>query len=550
VHTSVAIVGAGPVGLTLALRLATLGVDSVVLEANGRLRGEGSKALCMQRETLECWARLGFGEQVADRGVAWTLGRTYYRDLELFQTRFPVVGRDHFPPFVNVSQTEVERLMVARCEVSPRVTLCWDHRVSGIEQSRDGVTVVAHTSSVPVMVTASYAVGADGSRSTVRKLLGIDFPGHSHADQFLIADVRAELPFPDERRFFFDPPWNPGRTVLVHPQPGSVWRIDWQVPPEFDLNAEQASGRLAQRIRKVVGEADYELVWSTAYRFHQRLAARLRVGRTFLVGDAAHLMSPFGARGLNSGVADAENLAWKLARVLSGHAPGSLLYTYETERRAAAVENLRVTDATMRFIVPPGRLRLLARNAVLRCSRWSQRMRRLVDSGQLSQPYVYAGSPIVEPRSSVHAPPTAPPNGGVAVDGPCTVLAGGCGEAATRLRDLFGDEFVGLVVAASAESALAITRELPASTAVCLVCVVPAGTVVTAVESADSRSAVFVADDEGVLAAAYAPEGVGGAGRLFVVRPDHHIAAQRDLAVPADVAVLGSLVRFAGGNAG
>ena len=149
------------------------------------------------------------------------------------------------------------------------------------------------------------------------------FPGHSHEDLFLICDIRATLPFPRERRFFFDPPWNPGRQVLVHPQPDDLWRIDWQVPSGTDVEAERASGALDRRIRQVVGRTTpYELAWVTAYRFHQRLAPRFRVGRVLLAGDAAHLMSPFGARGLNSGAADAENLAWKLALVLGGRAPG------------------------------------------------------------------------------------------------------------------------------------------------------------------------------------------------------------------------------------
>lgn len=547
--TSVAIIGAGPVGLTLALRLASFGVDSIVLEASERLRGEGSKALCMQRETLECWAGLGFGEEVARHGVAWTRGRTYYRDLELFETRFPVVGRDHFPPFVNISQTEVERLMVAQCEASPHLSVRWDHRVTGVEPTPEGVAVIADTPSGSVRASASYAVGADGARSTVRRLINIGFPGHSHADQFLIADVRAELPFPDERRFFFDPPWNPGRTVLVHPQPESVWRIDWQVPPEFDLELERDSGRLDERIHQIVGKADYEVVWSTAYRFHQRLADRFRLDRTFLIGDAAHLMSPFGARGLNSGVADAGNLAWKLARVLASMSPAALLDTYETERRAAAIENLRVTDATMRFMVPPDRPRLLARNAVLRSSRWSQRMRRLVDSGRLSQPFVYVDSPIVEPPSAAHAPSPAPSTGAVVVDGPCTVLSGDA-TAGTRLRAVLGADFAGLVVASSTESALAIARAGAVDSAVPLVCIVPAGTTASDVSSVGPGSIAFVADVEGVLTAVYASGGLAGAGRLFVVRPDHHVAAQRDLASPQDIAVLGSLVGLASGGAG
>jgi 2-polyprenyl-6-methoxyphenol hydroxylase-like FAD-dependent oxidoreductase len=180
-------------------------------------------------------------------------------------------------------------------------------------------------------VRGSHLVGADGSRSRVRRLLGLPFEGHSFDDQFLIADIRASLPFANERRFYFDPPWNPGRQVLVHPQPDSVWRIDWQVPGDYDLAADSASGGLDARVRRIVGaSAPYELVWLSAYRFHQRVVPSFRRGRVFLAGDAAHLMSPFGARGLNSGMQDAENLAWKLAYVRHGWAPESLLGSYDS----------------------------------------------------------------------------------------------------------------------------------------------------------------------------------------------------------------------------
>jgi 2-polyprenyl-6-methoxyphenol hydroxylase-like FAD-dependent oxidoreductase len=526
----VAIVGAGPVGLHLALRLVDLGVSSVVVEAGARLRGEGSKALCMQKETLEAWARLGFGEQVAARGVAWTLGRTYYRDRELFQTSFPVVGRDHFPPFVNVSQTEVEELMVARAEASARIDLRWEHELVGLDQDDAGVTLTCTTPDGDVEVHAAYLAGADGSRSTVRRLLDVDFPGHSHTDKFLIADVRAALPFPNERRFFFDPPWNPGRTVLVHPQPDSVWRIDWQVPPDLDLAEERRSGRLDARIRRIVGDAAYDVVWVTAYRFHQRLADRFRVGRVFLVGDAAHLMSPFGARGLNSGVADAENLAWKLAWVLSGRSPDSLLDTYHDERRAAASENLAVTDATMRFMVPPSRMRRLSRNAVLRLSRLSARARIRVDSGRLATAHVYERSPVVEAAGT-----DGPRPGSVAPDGPVEGLSG---PPARRLRELLGREVLGLLIVPV--DWVAPSRWPVAPTLV----VVPTG---SARPPLPEHVAVVV-DSDGVLARTYAPAGLPAGGVLYVVRPDSHLAARRDLAHAEELAQLPDLVSFAAGR--
>lgn len=386
----IAVVGAGPVGLTLALRLAQFGVPVDVLERSERLRGEGSKALCMQRETLESWALLGFGQNVADRGVAWQLGRTYFRETELFQTQLPATD-EFFPPFVNISQTEVEQLMVDAADREPLVTVHWGHSLTALEQDADGVRLTCQSDAGEVVYSASYAVGADGARSSVRRLGGIDFPGHSHTDQFLIADIRAGLPFPAERRFWFDPPWNPGRTVLIHPQPDDVWRIDWQVPPDFDLAAERTSGRLEERIRKIIGTSPYEPVWLTLYRFHQRMADRFRVGRVLLAGDAAHVMSPFGARGLNSGVADAMNLAWRLASALeaSPERADELLEGYAAERMLAARENLAATDATMRFMVPGSEAERRDRDAVLRASVQDPAMRAKVNSGRLAVPTVY-----------------------------------------------------------------------------------------------------------------------------------------------------------------
>ncbi|MDP9250410.1 MAG: FAD-dependent monooxygenase, partial [Chloroflexota bacterium] len=326
----VAVVGAGPIGMTLAGRLAQHGVSVIVLEQHPGHEGEGSKALCMQRETLEIWARLGIGDQVAERGVQWSVGRTYFRGRELFSVRLPAQQSDRFPPFVNISQTEVEELLLSRLGQVPRVDLRWASRVVGLVQDGEGVTLRCETPQGETRVRVAYAVGTDGAHSAVRSILGAGFPGHSHHDLFLICDIRARLAFPNERRFHFDPPWNPGRQVLIHPQPDDTWRIDWQVPAETDVEAERANGGLDRRIRQVIGrETDYQVLWLTAYRFQQRVAERFRIGRVFLAGDAAHVVSPFGARGLNSGVADAENLAWKLALVLDGRAPDALLESYQ-----------------------------------------------------------------------------------------------------------------------------------------------------------------------------------------------------------------------------
>lgn len=526
----VAVVGAGPVGMTLAGRLAQMGVSVLLLEQHAQHTGEGSKALCMQRETLEIWARLGIGEKVARRGVQWNVGRTYFRGRELFQVRLPSSSRDHFPPFVNINQTEVEEMLLARIAGLPEVELRWGHQLVGIAQDPDGVTLRCETPAGDASIRVAYLVGADGAHSAVRHATGMSFPGHSFPDLFLICDIRAQLPFPRERRFFFDPPWNPGRQVLIHPQPDDTWRIDWQVPPGTDVDAERTSGGLDRRVRAVIGATtEYELLWLTPYRFHQRLVERFRVGRVFLAGDAAHVVSPFGARGLNSGVADAENLSWKLATVLAGRASDDLLESYHLERRAAALENLAVTDASMRFMVPRGRIRRWLRNLILSGSLRMPRLRRLVNSGRLAQPFTYAESPIViaDERS-----PGLPPMGSVAPDAACATPGEG---GATRLRELFGGGFVALLLTNQPrEAAAAAVRASRLAW--------PAPCEIVAVGPDGSLAGVAVlSDPEGEINRAY-----GAAGpSAFLIRPDGHIAARIPLPRPEAVDALPGLQAIA-----
>jgi 2-polyprenyl-6-methoxyphenol hydroxylase-like FAD-dependent oxidoreductase len=513
----VLIAGAGPVGLVAALLLARWDVPSVVLEAQEHRSQAGSRAICFQRDVLDIYDRAGCMEDMLAEGVTWTTGRTFYRSDELFVVTFPDTGASTLPPWINISQASVERYLLARAAAEPLVDLRAGHTLTELAAATRGEGVLAQTranGAAGMSARGSHLIGADGSRSTARDLLGIGFPGRSYADQFLICDIRADLPFPNERRFFFDPSWNPGRQVLVHQCPGGIWRIDWQVPAGFDLGAERSSGALDARIRQVAGDRGYELVWATSYRFHERVADAFSAGRAFLAGDAAHLYAPFGARGLNSGTQDAENLAWKLAFVRKGWAPPSLLDSYEAERRAAALENLRVTSATMDFLVPQTDEARHVRVTTLDRALGDPSAKARIDSGKLAEPYWYTESPLTTPGPSLAGFPTEPGAarppvpGVICPDGPCVTDG-----SATRLRRLFGRSFV-LLTARSA-AAEAASKAAAAAT----------GAPVNAY-------ALEVIDPRGLLAKALDATG----DSVHVVRPDGHLAAVLPEFDPASLA--------------
>jgi 2-polyprenyl-6-methoxyphenol hydroxylase-like FAD-dependent oxidoreductase len=508
----VLIAGAGPVGMACALLLARHGIASTVLEAAPQRPGAGSRSICTQRDVLDILDRIGCAAPMVAEGVTWTVGRTYYRDTEVATITFPEVGRSAYPPFINIPQTSVERYLEQRLLAEPLVRLHRGTPVTALAQDGSGVQVTAGGRTW----LAGWLVACDGAHSSVRRLLGLPFPGESFADQFLICDIRADLPFPAERRFYFDPPWNPGRQVLVHPQPGGVWRIDWQVPADFDLAAERAGGALDSRIRAITGEVPYREVWASQYRFSQRIVPAYRVGRCLLAGDAAHVMAPFGARGLNSGFADAENAAWKLAHLLHGWAPESLLASYHDERHAAGLANLRVTGTTMRFLVPATGADRAHRLRVLRAALTDPGARAQIDSGRLAEPFCYDTSPLTTPAEAtgtapavaggapgaLDAPdaPGGPRPGQLAPDGPCLVP----GEPAVRrLRQAFGRQWTVLTAAPQPP------RLRTAGADVCVRRITRPGA---------PAGPGDVVDTDGVLGRVY-----GGA--TWLVRPDGHLAA-------------------------
>ena len=543
----VLIVGAGPVGMTAALMLAYYGIRSIILDDDNKL-SYGSRAIAIHRSALEVWEKLGAVEPMLAKGMAWHTRRTYFRDQELFRQQMPPLAPGVLPTFINLQQCHTEAFLLEQIQGTRLIDIRWLHRVVGLRQERSGVTLEVKTSFGPGRFHGSYVLACDGARSTIRNLLNLPFPGTTHEDRFLIVDIRAELSFPGEPRFFFDPPSNPGRTLLIHPQPDNIWRIDWQLPVNTDIAAEYRPENLERRIRAVIGpDVPYELVWMSDYRFHQRLAPNFRQGDVFLLGDAAHLVAPFGARGMNSGIHDVENLCWKLWLVLTGQAPAALLDTYQTERWAAQQHNQDVTSTTMRFMVPPTPRHLQVRNAVLRLSPYLRFLRRHVNSGKMIAPFTYQESPILLPDAGL-APlrgwawRKAPALGARVPDGPCEV-AGPGGRRPERLRHLLGLRFTALLWASSQAQARAwvIAFGATATMPVSLCLVLRDAWTAEALPPLPPGVRVLL-DTTGALAQAYAAR----PGSLYLVRPDGHLAARRRRARPQD---LPTLVRAALGAA-
>ena len=302
----VVVVGAGPVGLATAIDLAQHGVPVVLLDDADRI-GEGSRGICWSKRTLEILDRLGVGGRLVRRGVTWKLGKVFTGDELLFSFDLLPEAGHKMPAFINLQQYYLEKALVDRALELELIDLRWKNRVVGIDRLNDGARLTIETPDGPYRLDADWLVAADGARSTIRDRLGLDFSGVTFEDKFLIADVHMAGDFPTERRFWFTPSFHSGQSALMHRQPDDVWRIDLQLGPDADARAEQEPDRVRARLDKVLKPHAYELEWVSIYTFNCRRLDRFVHDRVIFVGDAAHQVSPFGARGANSGIHDAEN---------------------------------------------------------------------------------------------------------------------------------------------------------------------------------------------------------------------------------------------------
>jgi len=399
-HAGVVIVGGGPVGLAIALGLARQGVRSVLIEADDGVC-TGSRAICISRRSLEIIERLGALDGFLEKGLPWAGGRSFYRDQEVLHFRMPQDERQKLPPMVNLAQYHIEQFLLDAAEQhADLIDIRWQTRVTEVQQHADGATLTLATPQQSYQMHAGWLVAADGGRSVVREALGLKLQGTSYEGRYVIVDIQLKSDRPTERLAYFDPPSNPGSTVLVHKQPDDIWRIDYQLrdgeDPEAAVLLENVAPRVDSLLAMMGETAPWHPVWITIYKANALTLDAYRHGRVLFAGDAAHLVPIFGVRGANSGIDDADNLAWKLAYVVKGLAGDSLLDSYSSERVFAAHENLRHGTKSTEFMAPPTFAFDLMRTAVLGLAGKHPQVRSLINPRQTSA-IAYLDSPLNAP---------------------------------------------------------------------------------------------------------------------------------------------------------
>lgn len=398
VRHKVIVVGGGPVGLATALDLGRRCVPVVLLDDHEGA-GLGSRALCFAKRTLEICDRLGAARSMLEKGVQWNLGKVFHDNRLLYEFNLLPEGGHAMPAFINLQQPWFEKflheaIVAAQAEGVP-IELRGKNRVDAVTPDEDHVTLGVMTPDGPYKVEADWLIACDGARSPLRTMMGLGFDGRVFEDNFLIADVKMKADFPTERWFWFEPHFKSGDSALLHKQPDDIWRIDFQLGRNIDRAKEMEPARIRARVDAMLGpDVEYEVDWSSIYTFQCRRMEKFRHGRVLFAGDAAHQVSPFGARGANSGIQDVDNLAWKLALVLDGTAPERLLDTYDAERGHGADENILNSTRATDFITPRTPVSKLFRNAVLQLAETVPFARTVVNSGRLSVPCTYDGSAL------------------------------------------------------------------------------------------------------------------------------------------------------------
>ncbi len=394
---AIVIAGAGPIGLVAALELARHGAACVVLESERQV-SEGSRAIVFTRRSMEILQQVGVGDRITQNGLPWRFGNSFYRGQQVYRMEAPFDANDRFFPMINLQQQYLEEYLLDACRATPLIDLRWGNRVNSVVQDANGARLEVDTPEGPYTLQTDWLVAADGARSGIRTAMNLKLEGNSYEGRFVIADIRIDLPLPTERLAFFDPDWNPGNTVLMHREPHSIWRVDYQLPegetPEQALAPESLRQRIDAQLA-MIGHADtpWKMDWCSVYSARALTLPDYVHGRVLFTGDAAHLLPIFGVRGANTGFQDAQALAWRLALVAQQRAPEALLHTYSAERVGAAREIIEEAGKSTRFMTPPTRGFRLLRDAVLSLS-LTQPFVGPLYHWRTSRPHEYGTSPL------------------------------------------------------------------------------------------------------------------------------------------------------------
>lgn len=493
VRHPVVVIGAGPIGLTAALEFGRRGLATVVLDDNDTV-SIGSRAVCYAKRPLEIWNRLGCAAPMVAKGVSWKVGKVFFEnDLRYAFDLLPEADHE-MPAMINLQQYHLEEMIIAECGKLPNVDLRWKHKLISLRREPDHVVLTVETPDGVFTMEADWVVACDGANSDTRKMVGAEFTGQAFQDRFLIADVVMKADFPTERWFWFDPPFHRNQSTLLHKQADDVWRIDFQLGWDADPVEEKKPEKVIPRLKAMLGEdTEFELEWVSIYQFACRRIDRFRHGRVLFAGDAAHQVSPFGARGANTGVQDIDNLGWKLKLVVDGIAPESLIDSYDEERAFAADDNLRQSTRSTDFITPKSEMSRRFRNAVLELAADHPFARPLVNSGRLSTPTPYVASSLVTPDEDAFAGRMRP--GTNCADAP--VSANG---APSWLLHHLGDGFTVVTFGPA-----------PAKTVAC-----------GPIEAKVLAIGDDLVDPKGLVAERFD----GRPGTTYLIRPDQHVAAR------------------------
>lgn len=458
----VLVVGAGPIGLVTALGLARQGVRVTVLESELQV-SEGSRAIVFTRRSMEILQQAGVAERIMAKALPWRFGNSFYRGQRVFRMEAPHRDDDRFWPMTNLQQQYVEEYLLEALAAFPHAQVRWGHQVTRLlangtgagaasqapgaaPDAAPGVTLEIDTPTGPYVQHAAWVVAADGARSVLRAACGLKLEGAAYEGRFVIADIRIDLPLPTERLAFFDPPWNPGNTVLMHREPDAIWRVDYQLPPgetpEQALEPASLKARIDAQLALIGhGGVPWEMDWSSVYSARALTLSSYVHGRIAFAGDAAHLLPIFGVRGANTGFQDAQNLAWKLAATVQGQAGPRLVDSYSHERVAAAREIVQEAGKSTRFMTPPSRGFRLLRDAVLSLSLTQEFVRPLYH-WRTSRPHDYLDSPLNAADDDSAAFAAGPVNGAPLLNfrwGEGFLLDHLCGEGAGRFTLIVDD---------------------------------------------------------------------------------------------------------------